>query len=68
LSSGFCASQGVIEICASIRAFRTQQLLLAIRELHSRKAKLVPEMNDPQLRETDFPAGGLMTTAGDIAS
>src|SRR5215813_10764389 len=25
------------------------------------------EMNDPQMRETDFPAGGLMTTAGDIA-
>lgn len=27
----------------------------------------VLEMNDPQMRETDFPAGGLMTTAGDIA-
>jgi CubicO group peptidase (beta-lactamase class C family) len=25
------------------------------------------EMNDPEMRETDFPAGGLMTTAGDIA-
>ena len=25
------------------------------------------EMNDPELREADFPAGGLMTTAGDIA-
>src|SRR5260370_37914299 len=24
-------------------------------------------MNDPELREMDFPAGGLMTTAGDIA-
>ena len=24
-------------------------------------------MNDPAMRETDFPAGGLMTTAGDIA-
>ena len=27
----------------------------------------VLEMNDPDMRETDFPAGGLMTTAGDIA-
>ncbi len=27
----------------------------------------VLEMNDPAMRETDFPAGGLMTTAGDIA-
>jgi CubicO group peptidase (beta-lactamase class C family) len=27
----------------------------------------VLEMNDPELREMDFPAGGLMTTAGDIA-
>jgi CubicO group peptidase (beta-lactamase class C family) len=27
----------------------------------------VLEMNDPKLREMDFPAGGLMTTAGDIA-
>lgn len=27
----------------------------------------VLEMNDPDLREMDFPAGGLMTTAGDIA-
>ncbi len=27
----------------------------------------VLEMNDPEMRETDFPAGGLMTTAGDIA-
>ncbi|MGO9453176.1 MAG: serine hydrolase domain-containing protein [Candidatus Binataceae bacterium] len=25
------------------------------------------EMNDPEMRETDFPAGGLMTTAGDLA-
>jgi CubicO group peptidase (beta-lactamase class C family) len=25
------------------------------------------EMNDPEMRATDFPAGGLMTTAGDIA-
>jgi CubicO group peptidase (beta-lactamase class C family) len=25
------------------------------------------EMNDPEARETDFPAGGLITTAGDIA-
>jgi CubicO group peptidase (beta-lactamase class C family) len=25
------------------------------------------EMNDPEMRETDFPAGGLMTTAADIA-
>jgi len=25
------------------------------------------EMNDPEMRETDFPAGGLMTTAGEIA-
>jgi CubicO group peptidase (beta-lactamase class C family) len=25
------------------------------------------EMNDPAMRETDFPAGGLMTTAADIA-
>jgi CubicO group peptidase (beta-lactamase class C family) len=25
------------------------------------------EMNDPAMRATDFPAGGLMTTAGDIA-
>ena len=28
---------------------------------------VVLEMNDPEMRETDFPAGGLMTTAGDIA-
>src|SRR5258705_6049336 len=27
----------------------------------------VLEMNEPELREIDFPAGGLMTTAGDIA-
>src|SRR5258708_21957388 len=27
----------------------------------------VLEMNEPELREADFPAGGLMTTAGDIA-
>jgi CubicO group peptidase (beta-lactamase class C family) len=27
----------------------------------------VLEMNDAELREMDFPAGGLMTTAGDIA-
>jgi len=27
----------------------------------------VLDMNDPKLREMDFPAGGLMTTAGDIA-
>jgi CubicO group peptidase (beta-lactamase class C family) len=27
----------------------------------------VLEMNDPAMRETDFPAGGLMTTAADIA-
>ena len=27
----------------------------------------VLEMNDADMRETDFPAGGLMTTAGDIA-
>src|SRR5580692_5480197 len=27
----------------------------------------VLEMNEPELREMDFPAGGLMTTAGDIA-
>jgi CubicO group peptidase (beta-lactamase class C family) len=27
----------------------------------------VLEMNDPKMRETDFPAGGLMTTAADIA-
>jgi len=27
----------------------------------------VLEMNHPDLREMDFPAGGLMTTAGDIA-
>jgi hypothetical protein len=68
LSSGFCTSQGVIETCAAIRAFRTQQLLLVIRELHSRRAKQVLEMNDPKLREMDFPASGLMTTAGDITS
>lgn len=28
---------------------------------------VVLEMNDPEMRETDFPAGGLITTAGDIA-
>jgi CubicO group peptidase (beta-lactamase class C family) len=28
---------------------------------------VVLEMNDPELREADFPAGGLITTAGDIA-
>ncbi|MGH7842039.1 MAG: serine hydrolase domain-containing protein [Candidatus Binataceae bacterium] len=28
---------------------------------------VVLEMNDAELREADFPAGGLMTTAGDIA-
>jgi CubicO group peptidase (beta-lactamase class C family) len=28
---------------------------------------VVLEMNDPELRETDFPAGGLITTAADIA-
>jgi CubicO group peptidase (beta-lactamase class C family) len=27
----------------------------------------ISEMNDPAVRETDFPAGGLMTTAADIA-
>src|SRR3984893_9865438 len=27
----------------------------------------VLEMNEPELREMDFPAGGMMTTAGDIA-
>ncbi|HVN29237.1 MAG TPA: serine hydrolase domain-containing protein [Candidatus Binataceae bacterium] len=27
----------------------------------------VLEMNDPEMRETDFPAGGLMTSAGDLA-
>ncbi len=28
---------------------------------------VVLEMNDPEMRETDFPAGGLITTAADIA-
>ena len=28
---------------------------------------VVLEMNDPEVRDADFPAGGLMTTAGDIA-
>lgn len=28
---------------------------------------VVLEMNDPEMRATDFPAGGLMTTAGDLA-
>ncbi len=28
---------------------------------------VVLEMNDPEMRETDFPAGGLMTTAADLA-
>jgi CubicO group peptidase (beta-lactamase class C family) len=28
---------------------------------------VVLEMNDPEVRESDFPAGGLITTAGDIA-
>jgi len=28
---------------------------------------VVLEMNDPAMRETDFPAGGLMTTAAEIA-
>ncbi len=28
---------------------------------------VVLEMNDPAVRESDFPAGGLITTAGDIA-
>jgi CubicO group peptidase (beta-lactamase class C family) len=27
---------------------------------------VVLEMNDPEVRESDFPAGGLITTAGDI--
>jgi CubicO group peptidase (beta-lactamase class C family) len=28
---------------------------------------VVLEMNDPEVRESDFPAGGMITTAGDIA-
>lgn len=28
---------------------------------------VVLEMNDPEMRATDFPAGGLITTAGDLA-
>jgi CubicO group peptidase (beta-lactamase class C family) len=35
--------------------------------LESISEDAVLEMNDPKLREMDFPAGGLMTTAGDIA-
>jgi CubicO group peptidase (beta-lactamase class C family) len=35
--------------------------------LDSINEDVVLEMNDPELREMDFPAGGLMTTAGDIA-
>lgn len=35
--------------------------------LDSINEDVVLEMNDPKLREMDFPAGGLMTTAGDIA-
>lgn len=34
--------------------------------LESISEDAVLEMNDPRLREMDFPAGGLMTTAGDI--
>jgi CubicO group peptidase (beta-lactamase class C family) len=35
--------------------------------LDSINEDVVLEMNEPELREMDFPAGGLMTTAGDIA-
>ena len=35
--------------------------------LESINEDVVLEMNEPELREMDFPAGGLMTTAGDIA-
>jgi CubicO group peptidase (beta-lactamase class C family) len=35
--------------------------------LESISEDAVLEMNDPKLREMDFPAAGLMTTAGDIA-
>jgi CubicO group peptidase (beta-lactamase class C family) len=35
--------------------------------LESISEDAVLEMNDPELREMDFPAGGMMTTAGDIA-
>jgi CubicO group peptidase (beta-lactamase class C family) len=35
--------------------------------LESINEEVVLEMNESELREMDFPAGGLMTTAGDIA-